>query len=116
MSLSKFARPRAVLAGLATAPSLQCFAGRQIRWESTEQKAPTPEEAGGRSFKGQLYESTSTRLQKERIERARHAKERDEGASGRNWSFTFGTSSPFSPSFFVPARSTSANGLVQQLC
>lgn len=58
-----------------------------VRHEST-QPPPTPDE--GRSFKGQLYESTSTRLQKERVERARFAKERNESAAGRNWSVTFG--------------------------
>jgi hypothetical protein len=70
------------------APGFRIATYRQTRFEST--KPPTPEE--GRSFKGQLYESTSNRLQKERIERARFAKERNEGASGRNWSITFGIS------------------------
>lgn len=64
-----------------------CRAGNlhQTRCESTEQRRPEE----GRSFKGQLYESTSTRLQKERLERARFADERNQSASGRNWSITF---------------------------
>lgn len=43
-----------------------------------------------RSFKGQLYESTSQRLQRERAEQARFAKERGESKGGRNAAITFG--------------------------
>lgn len=45
-----------------------------------------------RSFKGQLYESTSQRLQRERAEQRRFAKERGESSGGRNAAITFGTS------------------------
>ena len=43
-----------------------------------------------RSFKGQLYESTAQRLQRERVEQARFAKLRGEGGAGRNAAATFG--------------------------
>ncbi|KAI9744596.1 MAG: D-lactate ferricytochrome c oxidoreductase [Claussenomyces sp. TS43310] len=58
---------------------------RQLRSESTS-KAPTEE---GRSFKGQLYDSTAARAQREREERIRFAKERKESSGGRNWAVTF---------------------------
>jgi D-lactate dehydrogenase (cytochrome) len=44
----------------------------------------------GRSFKGQLYESASVRLAREREERQRFSRERNEGAGGRNMALTFG--------------------------
>lgn len=48
----------------------------------------------GRSFKGQLYESTGARLVKERADRERFAKERNESAGGRTGALTFGMVSP----------------------
>ncbi|KAI9840671.1 MAG: hypothetical protein M1830_007921, partial [Pleopsidium flavum] len=48
--------------------------------------APVREEE--RSFKGQLYESTSQRLQRERAEQARFARERGESSGGRNAAIT----------------------------
>lgn len=63
------------------------IAGRQLRWESTEQKPP----GEGKSFKGQLYESTAIRLERERREQARFSKARNEGAGGRNMALSFGT-------------------------
>ncbi len=43
-----------------------------------------------RDFKGQLYESTAQRLQRERAEQRRFAKERGESSGGRNAAITFG--------------------------
>ena len=43
-----------------------------------------------KSFKGQLYESTALRLQRERAEQARFAKARGESSRGRNAAVTFG--------------------------
>jgi D-lactate dehydrogenase (cytochrome) len=89
MSFAKRAPSRALLSHFCASPVppyLRTAASRQIRWESTEKK---PAELG-RSFKGQLYESTSARLEKERNERARFARERNEGAGGRNMALTFG--------------------------
>jgi D-lactate dehydrogenase (cytochrome) len=71
----------------ATAPTLRRTAASQRRWESTEQKHP---EQHGRSFKGQLYESTTARLEKERADRKRFARQRNEGTGGRNAAMTFG--------------------------
>lgn len=107
MSISKCAPSRALLAGLpksksSIAPRLRIFPSRQIRHESTEQKPPEE----GRTFKGQLYESTASRLQKERVERARYAKERDEGATGRNWSFTFVVLATAATAFYLGTTRT----------
>jgi D-lactate dehydrogenase (cytochrome) len=82
---------RAFLSALSrtvAAPTLRPAAASQRRWESTTEKQPAQE----RSFKGQLYESTSARLQKEREDQQRFAKQRNEGANGRNAALTFGTS------------------------
>ena len=68
-----------------TSPSVRATAARQLRFTSTERK-PSDE---GRSFKGQLYNSTAERLAKERAEQQRFAKERNEGAGGRNAALTF---------------------------
>ena len=43
-----------------------------------------------KDFKGQLYESTAQRLQRERAEQRRFAKERGESSGGRNAAITFG--------------------------
>lgn len=43
-----------------------------------------------KSFKGQLFESTTQRLARERAEQQRFAKERGESHSGRNFATTFG--------------------------
>jgi hypothetical protein len=72
----------------ATTPTLRRTAAGQRRWESTEQRQP---EQHGRSFKGQLYESTTARLEKEREDRKRFARHRNEGAGGRNAAMTFGS-------------------------
>jgi D-lactate dehydrogenase (cytochrome) len=70
------------------AHTLRRVGASQRRWESTEQKQT---EEHRRSFKGQLYESTAARLQRERAERQRFAKLRNESAGGRNVAITFGT-------------------------
>lgn len=63
----------------------------QVRWESTEKKPAGPAgDLGGRTFKGQLYESAAGRLERERAEQARFSKQRNEGAGGRNSALTFG--------------------------
>ena len=43
-----------------------------------------------RSFKGQLYESVAQRLEQERAEQRRFAKERGESSGGRTAATTFG--------------------------
>lgn len=49
-----------------------------------------PRGADKKDFKGQLYESTFERLQRERAEQRRFAKERAESSGGRNAALTFG--------------------------
>lgn len=71
---------------LSPSPCLRSLASRQIRCESTEQK-PAGE---GRSFKGQLYESTAARLARERTERTRFSRDRKEPSGARNIALTFG--------------------------
>ncbi len=92
MSLHKAAPSRALLSHLCRSPPsvpslcLRSIASRQVRCQSSEKNS-----AGeGKSFKGQLYESTSTRLARERAERERFSKERKEGPGGRNLALTFG--------------------------
>jgi hypothetical protein len=93
MSFPKRAPSRALLSHLcrspipAPSPCLRSIASRQIRHESTENK-PAGE---GRSFKGQLYESTAARLARERVERARFSRDRKEPSGARNIALTFGT-------------------------
>ena len=92
MSFSTRAPSRALLSHLrrsplSPSPCLRSLASRQIRCESTEQKHP----GEGRSFKGQLYESTAARLARERTERARFSRDRKEPSGARNIALTFGT-------------------------
>jgi len=91
MSFFKVAPSRAITRSLrrtTIAPScLQASPRIQCRLESTN-KSPAEQ---GSSFKGQLYESTAARLQREREERERFSRERDEGSGGRNAALTFGT-------------------------
>ncbi|KAM3075558.1 D-lactate ferricytochrome c oxidoreductase [Clarireedia jacksonii] len=79
---------RALLAGSRASSSLLpfCFRAGSTRFRclSTEQK---PEEE--RSFKGQLYESTQVRVERERAERARYSKNRNETSGGRASALTF---------------------------
>ncbi|RAL61792.1 hypothetical protein DID88_002855 [Monilinia fructigena] len=52
--------------------------------------APIEQNPGeGRSFKGQLYESTQARLIKERAEREQYSKNRNESSGGKNSALTF---------------------------
>ncbi|KAI9785950.1 MAG: D-lactate ferricytochrome c oxidoreductase [Geoglossum umbratile] len=55
------------------------------------------------SFKGQLYRSTAQRLERERAEQRRFAKERGESSQGRSLAITFGISMQPSPSPFYSA-------------
>ncbi len=93
MSFPKRAPSRALLSHLCRSPlstpspCLRVLASRHIRHESTGNK-PAGE---GRSFKGQLYESTAARLAKERVERARFSRDRKEPSGARNVALTFGT-------------------------
>ena len=112
MAFPTRAPSRALLSSLTkscslTSPSVRATAVRQLRFASTERK-PSDE---GRSFKGQLYNSTAERLAKERAEQQRFAKERNEGAGGRNAALTFSMipcyfSLKFDSNFYTPQRSS----------
>jgi D-lactate dehydrogenase (cytochrome) len=65
---------------------LQVSQWTQYRPESTNKSSREQ----GSSFKGQLYDSTAARLEREREERARFSRERDEGSGGRSAALTFG--------------------------
>jgi len=97
MTFPRRAPSRALLSQLRGSPclrttALRSAASRQIRCES-DKKGPLEPNIGGlsgKSFKGQLYESTATRLAKERLEQERFSKSRDEGNGPRNMYVTFG--------------------------
>jgi hypothetical protein len=77
----------------APSPCLRILASRQIRCESKDSNPA----GDGRSFKGQLYESTAARLARERTERARFSRDRKEPSGARNAALTFGTFHTLSP-------------------
>ncbi|KAI9824631.1 MAG: D-lactate ferricytochrome c oxidoreductase [Thelocarpon impressellum] len=76
-------RPRSCLqlVPLRRTPGLQPLQRPRTRQLSTEKDE-------GKSFKGQLYDSTAQRLQRERAEQQRFARERG-GSQGRNAAITF---------------------------
>ncbi|KAF7864013.1 hypothetical protein EAF04_006978 [Stromatinia cepivora] len=88
MSFSRRAPSSALLSSLRASSSRSQFCLRspatRLRYASTEQN---PGE--GRSFKGQLYESTQARLIKERAEREQYSKNRNESSGGKNSALTF---------------------------
>lgn len=94
MSFSRRAPSSALLSSLRTSSSRSQFCLRspatRLRYASTEQN---PGE--GRSFKGQLYESTQARLIKERAEREQYSKNRNESSGGKNSALTFGAQIPY---------------------
>jgi len=90
MSLSHRAPSRALLASLRrSAPCLRRPAASQIRCESTEQKPAQPQQ-DGKSFRGQLYNSTAMRLQREKADRERFSQARNESSGGKSLALTFG--------------------------
>lgn len=92
MSLQR-APSKALLASLRRSallpPCLRIAAARQVRWESTENKSPQPQQ-DGKSFRGQLYNSTAMRLQREKADRERFSQARNESSGGRSLALTFG--------------------------
>lgn len=95
MSLSRTAASKSFLSNLSIRPSLRPRAHpatqRQLRWQSEEGHPRPPPSSTGRSFKGQLYESTTRRLHREQAEQERFSLQRKEYAGGRNLALTFGT-------------------------
>lgn len=94
MSFPRRVPSAALLSSLRASSSQTRFCLRssatRVRYASTEQN---PGE--GRSFKGQLYESTQARLIKERAEREQYSKNRNESSGGKNSALTFGAQMPF---------------------
>ncbi|KAG4035137.1 hypothetical protein MFRU_002g04810 [Monilinia fructicola] len=88
MSFPRRVPSAALLSSLRASSSQTRFCLRssatRVRYASTEQN---PGE--GRSFKGQLYESTQARLIKERAEREQYSKNRNESSGGKNSALTF---------------------------
>lgn len=88
MSFPKRAPSKALLSSLRprSNPHPQCLRTLQARFESTEKKTPdanTPNVPHGKSFRAQLYESTQTRLQREREEREKF-KDTSDSPGSRN--------------------------------
>ncbi|KAH0542652.1 hypothetical protein FGG08_002975 [Glutinoglossum americanum] len=75
---------RPTLLSTASAKQLWPLAAGQYRCYSTGTNEPT-----GKSFKGQLYDSTAQRLERERAEQRRFAEERGESSKGRPAAVTF---------------------------
>lgn len=93
MSLSHRAPSKALLAALRRSalpsPCLRVTAASQVRFESTENKPAQPQQ-DGKSFRGQLYNSTAMRLQREKADRERFSQARNESSGGRSLALTFG--------------------------
>ncbi|TVY87000.1 D-lactate dehydrogenase [cytochrome], mitochondrial [Lachnellula willkommii] len=108
MSLSRRAPSTALLASLhrsTVQTSFRIASTRQRRCESTEQKPPQD----GKSFRGQLYNSTAMRLQRERAERERFQQARNENFSGgRSSALTFVVIATALGAYYAGTRSTPA--------
>jgi hypothetical protein len=63
---------------------------QQVRCDSNKADSEANNELSGKSFKGQLYESTATRLQRERAEQARFSQSRKEGIGAWGLPVSFG--------------------------
>ena len=77
----------------ASARGLRNLPRNQLRTLSLTQYRQQPnneDDVEKRSFKGQLYDSTAARTQRERQERQRFSRERGEASGGRNSAITFG--------------------------
>ncbi|KAI0151571.1 hypothetical protein GGR57DRAFT_470750 [Xylariaceae sp. FL1272] len=69
------------------------------------EKGPDKRESMGPSFKGQMMESITSRIARERAERERFAKERVESANSRRWATTFGLVFAAGFSYFLGTKS-----------
>ncbi|TVY18984.1 Mitochondrial D-lactate dehydrogenase [cytochrome] [Lachnellula arida] len=108
MSLSCRAPSTALLASLRRSTvqtSFRIASTRQRRCESTEEKPPQD----GKSFRGQLYNSTAMRLQRERAERERFQQARNDNFSGgRSSALTFVVIATALGAYYAGTRSTPA--------
>ena len=83
--LSRHLLPSSALRCSSRQGSALTAQSRQRRYQSTK-AASSPD------FKGQLYQSTHQRLERERAEQRKFAAERGESTQGRNAALTFGPS------------------------
>ncbi|MCJ1480529.1 D-lactate ferricytochrome c oxidoreductase [Schaereria dolodes] len=90
MSTSKLCPSIALLRSLGRVshPPSQCVQQVSLRFERAFHKSRSLRREE-KSFKGQLYESTAQRLERERAEQRRFAKERGESSGGRTAATTF---------------------------
>ncbi|OCK87904.1 uncharacterized protein K441DRAFT_670048 [Cenococcum geophilum 1.58] len=87
MSATALYRPQLASRGVRKCSALSRCVFQRVRPAHRRSYASAQEE--GRSFKGQLYESTAQRLQRERAEQARFAKQRELGSGGKSASLLF---------------------------
>ena len=89
MSANKFLSSKRILQGLGPSSSIHRYVRKPsacpVRAIRTSRSLAEEE----RSFRGQLYESTQKRLEKEREEQRRFARERGEAGGGRNAAILF---------------------------
>lgn len=70
--------------------ALQCVATSRAALRAYATQKNETDDAMGPSFKGQMLESITSRIAREKAEREKYAKERQESASTRRWATTFG--------------------------
>ena len=95
MSATALYRPQLAPKAVRKCSALPRCVFQRVRPAHRRSYASAQEE--GRSFKGQLYESTAQRLQRERAEQARFAKQRELGSGGKSASLLFGMDTKFQP-------------------
>ncbi|KAF2493996.1 FAD-binding domain-containing protein [Lophium mytilinum] len=88
MSVLHISRRQLALQSTCKSSTPPPWLARRLRTTQRRSYASAPEE-GGKSFKGQLYESTAQRIQKEREEQVRFATKRQLGSGGRGASMLF---------------------------
>jgi len=96
MSLSKYALPKGTVIHRAVRPayrSLRVVSITQSRRLSTEEEKKGAENLGGRaqgkSFQGQLWESTTARIERQKVERSRYSHENSPNSSAKNTAILF---------------------------
>ncbi|KAI6086655.1 hypothetical protein F4821DRAFT_123598 [Hypoxylon rubiginosum] len=82
---------------VAPRPAQACVAcSRSLRYYATERK-----EHSGPSFQGQMLESISSRIAREKAEREKFARQREESVGSRRWAMTFVVLATAAASYFL---------------
>lgn len=95
MSLSKYALPKGTITRAARPAkrSLRLISNPQSRRLSTEKEEKGVDSLGGRpqgkSFQGQLWESTTARIQRQKEERSKYSHEGSPNSAARNTAILF---------------------------